>query len=197
VSDLTGIAARLRRIALAGLAESSDPYNIARYRRAALLADGLAGMPAGPPPESVAVRTPALGAEAAIFDDADRLLLVRRAGDGTWALPGGVCEVGESPGAAAVREVREELLVSVEITHLVGVYDNRLIGAPEVAVPIVATYACRIVAGTPAVSPEVLEFDWFTPDGVRGLPLFAAHPTKIAAAFADRIRRTGRSLELR
>jgi 8-oxo-dGTP pyrophosphatase MutT (NUDIX family) len=196
VTDLAAIAARLRRTAEAGLAGSRDPYNLDRYRRAAHLATALETLVTRvnsitPAPTSLDVRTPALGAEAAIFDDAGLLLLIRRAGDGTWALPGGICEVGESPAATAVREVREELGIDVETSHLVGVYDNRLIGAPGASVPVAATYACRIIGGRPAVSAEVLEFGWFAPDGVRALTLFHAHPAKIAAAFADRIRRAG------
>ncbi|WP_254897888.1 NUDIX domain-containing protein [Kitasatospora sp. NA04385] len=42
-------------------------------------------------------------------DPASRLLIVRAAGVGTWHLPGGVVEVGESPLDAVRREVREEL----------------------------------------------------------------------------------------
>ncbi|GIJ50114.1 hypothetical protein Val02_70000 [Virgisporangium aliadipatigenens] len=197
MSDLTAIAARLRRTALDGLAGSTDPFNLERYRRVLALAAALEGrrVVPGPPPRDLGIRTPALGAEAAIFDDTDRLLLVKRAGDGTWALPGGVGEVGENLVDTAIREVREELggLV-VAATHLIGVFDNRLIGAPHASVPIVANYACRIVSGTPAVSSEVLEFGWFTPDGVEPLTIFHAHPAKIAAAFADRVRRAGRSL---
>jgi ADP-ribose pyrophosphatase YjhB (NUDIX family) len=197
VSDLTELAARLRRIALAGLAGSTDPYNLDRYRRARSLAATLAALRAtpGPPPEGLGIRTPTLGAEGAIFDDEDRLLLVRRAGDGTWALPGGIGEVGESLADTVVREIREELggLV-VAPTHLIAVHDNRLIGAPTAHVPIVATYACRIVSGTPGLSAEVLDFGWFAPNGVRTLAIFHAHPAKIAAAFADRVRLAGRSL---
>ena len=115
---------------------------------------------------------------------------------GFWEFPGGKLEPGETALHAVVREVREELGVDVVPSHLIGVYDNRLIGAPKADVPVVATYACRIVSGEPAVSPEVLDFGWFTPDGVEPLTIFHAHPTKIAAAFADRVRVIGRSLSV-
>ncbi|WP_051652770.1 NUDIX domain-containing protein [Kitasatospora cheerisanensis] len=42
-------------------------------------------------------------------DPASRLLIVQAAGIGTWHLPGGVVEIGESPLDAVRRETREEL----------------------------------------------------------------------------------------
>ncbi|MGW4384827.1 NUDIX domain-containing protein [Kitasatospora sp. NPDC004531] len=48
-------------------------------------------------------------------DPASRLLLVQAAGDGTWHLPGGVMEIGESPLEAARREVGEELGLTLDL----------------------------------------------------------------------------------
>lgn len=50
--------------------------------------------------------TPKLDVRAAVFD-ADAVLMVRDLSGG-WSLPGGWIDLGESPGAAAAREVREE-----------------------------------------------------------------------------------------
>lgn len=48
-------------------------------------------------------------------DPASRLLIVQAAGAGTWHLPGGVVEVGESPFDAARREAREELGLKLDL----------------------------------------------------------------------------------
>ncbi|MFI1520958.1 NUDIX domain-containing protein [Kitasatospora cineracea] len=48
-------------------------------------------------------------------DPASRLLIVQAAGVGTWHLPGGVVELGESPLDAARREVREELGLALDL----------------------------------------------------------------------------------
>ena len=53
-----------------------------------------------------------------------RILLVRRADDGYWELPGGRVEIGESASAAAIREVAEETGVRIKITGLAGVYSD-------------------------------------------------------------------------
>lgn len=44
-----------------------------------------------------------------LTDDQDRILLVKPAYKDPWEIPGGVVEAGESPSAAARRELQEEL----------------------------------------------------------------------------------------
>ncbi|MGK5519163.1 NUDIX domain-containing protein [Micromonospora sp. URMC 107] len=53
--------------------------------------------------------TPRVAAGALFFDNEGRILLVRPSYKKHWDIPGGYVEPGESPRAACVREVREEL----------------------------------------------------------------------------------------
>ncbi|MEU0962051.1 NUDIX hydrolase [Micromonospora aurantiaca (nom. illeg.)] len=55
------------------------------------------------------VATPRVAAGALFFDDEGRVMLVRPSYKKHWDIPGGYVEPGESPRAACVREVREEL----------------------------------------------------------------------------------------
>ena len=63
-------------------------------------------------------------AGVAIRDAAGRILLGRRADDGTWCLPGGRLDPGESFAECARRECREELGREVELTGLAAVLSD-------------------------------------------------------------------------
>jgi 8-oxo-dGTP pyrophosphatase MutT (NUDIX family) len=77
-----------------------------------------------------------------------RLLVVHDRFRGTWTLPGGLVDEGESPLEAAVREAREEGGVDVEAGDLLGVFAQRMperihliyavtpIAVPEPPVPL-------------------------------------------------------------
>jgi 8-oxo-dGTP pyrophosphatase MutT (NUDIX family) len=60
-------------------------------------------------------------AGALFFDEVGRVLLVKPVYKGDWEIPGGVLERGESPRAACIREVREELGIAPRIGRLLGV----------------------------------------------------------------------------
>ncbi len=59
-----------------------------------------------------------------VRDDLGRVLLIRRRDDGTWGLPGGGVEPGETWAACAVRECWEETGWRVELRGLAGVYSD-------------------------------------------------------------------------
>jgi ADP-ribose pyrophosphatase YjhB (NUDIX family) len=71
-------------------------------------------------PETLITR----GRACAIIRQADRLLLNRFGGDSFWALPGGAVESGEFSTEALVREMREELAITVEVGRLVWMVEN-------------------------------------------------------------------------
>jgi len=65
---------------------------------------------------------PILLAGCVLLDPYGRILLLHRNLEdiGQWELPGGKVEEGETPVMAAVREIQEELGVSVEISRALG-----------------------------------------------------------------------------
>ena len=67
--------------------------------------------------------------EADAADAGTALLLTRRASGlrshgGQWALPGGRCDEGETPVAAALRELHEELGLALGPDHVLGLLDD-------------------------------------------------------------------------
>ncbi|MBN9644573.1 NUDIX domain-containing protein [Corynebacterium mendelii] len=52
---------------------------------------------------------------------ADEVLLVQRVDNGQWTPVTGICDPGEQPGDAIVREIREETGITARIRGLIGV----------------------------------------------------------------------------
>ena len=59
-----------------------------------------------------------------IFNDREEVLLQRRGDCDQWGFPGGTVELGETPQMAAVREVKEETGLDVQVGDLIGIYTD-------------------------------------------------------------------------
>lgn len=73
------------------------------------------------------LKQPWLAVDCVVFDEFDRLLLIRRRNppfQHQFALPGGFLELGETTEEAALRELREETSVEAGNPQLVGVYSK-------------------------------------------------------------------------
>lgn len=69
---------------------------------------------------------PIVGVSALVLKD-KKILLVRRAHEprkSQWSLPGGVIELGETIRNAAIREIREECSIEIEIQKTLDVLDR-------------------------------------------------------------------------
>jgi 8-oxo-dGTP diphosphatase len=99
-----------------------------------------------------------------------RLLLVRRGQEpalGTWSVPGGRVESGESDAVATAREVLEETGLRVEVGRLVGAVER---AAPAGGVYVIRDYLCRPAPGEdPRIvrgGDDATDAAWFTPHEV-------------------------------
>ncbi|MEV4534676.1 NUDIX domain-containing protein [Asanoa sp. NPDC049518] len=112
---------------------------------------------------------------AAVRDDLNRILLLRRSDNGLWALPGGAQEIGESTAEAAVREVQEETGLTVEIQGISGIYSNpnHVIAYDngEVRQEFSICFHAVPVGGSLTTSPESTEFAWVSLDSLDALPM--------------------------
>ncbi|WP_067825111.1 NUDIX hydrolase [Nocardia inohanensis] len=118
--------------------------------------------PNAPTPNNMVV-----AASAVVCDDDGRILLQRRTDNGLWALPGGGMEMTESLPGCAVREVKEETGLDIEITGLVGTYtDPRNIivySDGEVRRQFNVCFVARVIGGTLAISGESTELRFVDP----------------------------------
>jgi ADP-ribose pyrophosphatase YjhB (NUDIX family) len=166
--DILPLLDEIQTIARNGLNFSRDPYDRERYERLLAVASHYYGQALDAPPEAVRERlvgelgyiTPKVGAHAAVFDPAGRILLVRRADDDRWCLPCGWVEPNESPDEAVVREAREEVGLRVRPAEVIGVYTRRAGEyGPHSAIAI--GYLCEVVGGMLGTSHEAREVGFF------------------------------------
>jgi ADP-ribose pyrophosphatase YjhB (NUDIX family) len=68
--------------------------------------------------------TPLVGTDVFVPDDNGRVLLIRRADNGMWALPGGFHDLDETPATCAIRECLEETGLSIRLVRLLGIFSS-------------------------------------------------------------------------
>ena len=99
-----------------------------------------------------------------IFDEQNRLLLQKRSDCEKWGFLGGMVESGESVSEAAVREVKEESGLDVEIVSLFGVYSKYFAeySNGDKAQPIVHMFKAKVIGGELIdKNNETLELKYF------------------------------------
>lgn len=128
----------------------------------------------------------------AVIQD-NKVLLTKREDFEVWCLPGGGVEDGESLAEGAIREVKEETSLDVELTRLVGVYSRMGGGMHDVHAVL---YAARPIGGELRVQPnEVVEAAYFPFEQLPDEMLFG-HKKRIEDAIND-IRATSVRQELK
>lgn len=135
--------------------------------------------PTAPRPNSL---VPA--ASAVALNEQDEVLLIRRSDNDLWSIPGGAMEIGESISQTAVREVREETGLEVEVIGLVGIYsDPRSVVAyddGEVRQQFSICFECRVVGGSVETSEESIEVRFVRADMLSQLDLSAGAAKRLS-----------------
>ena len=187
-------AEKLRDVSALGLHFTKNMYDREHFKIVQDIAIEMHGLATGTPmSELEPLRTPifsrptpiAVG-DAAVIDDAGRILLIRRADNGLWAMPGGALEVGEAPAEGVLREAFEESGVRAEAVALVGVFDSRFCKTVSRHHLYQFVFLCRPTNGhkaeTPTHAAETLGADWF-PENALPDNLDPGHAVRIPHAY--------------
>jgi ADP-ribose pyrophosphatase YjhB (NUDIX family) len=159
----------VRAIACTGLNFTENGYDRERYERLLALTAHEYARVAQLPEGAVLDRfraelgycTTKVGADAAVVDEAGRVLLVRRADDGCWGLVSGWVDTGETPHETVVRELHEETGFTGVVDELVGIFARPASAefGPHASIAIV--YLCSLTGGERRLpAHEVLDVAW-------------------------------------
>ena len=119
-------------------------------------------------------------AAGVVLVEKGRVLLVKRRWDpraGSWCLPAGFMEAGETPEQTAVRELEEETGVIAQLTGLFGVYAG--FDDPRVRAVLIL-YRGERTGGTLTPGDDAIEAEWFPLTALPRDIAFASHRQALA-----------------
>jgi ADP-ribose pyrophosphatase YjhB (NUDIX family) len=169
---LRRIGIKLSALAQDGLTFGDSDYDLDRYRQVSQLATELLAAISGQPAAELTIElgrdsgyaTPKIDVRGAIFDDRERVLLMREKIDGRWSLPGGWADPGDTPSVAVTREVLEETGYHSSAVKLIACWDRDVQGnAPPLPVHVYKLFfLCRSDGAVqPPAALETLDVGWF------------------------------------
>lgn len=110
-------------------------------------------------------------AQKAIIERSGAVLVCRGVGDGVWEFPGGRLHAGESPREGLMREIREELGVSVHVGEPVDLI--RSYHGQSKTWQVFVAYVCTITEGEIVMdTSELEELRWVSREELQTLPMF-------------------------
>lgn len=131
-------------------------------------------------------RRPEIGVGVVVWRG-DEFLLIRRGKPpryGQWSIPGGRQELGETTRETAVREIKEETDLEIELIGLVDVYDAiRVDTSGSVASHYtLIDFTARWVSGEAVAGDDAIGVGWFTLGDLPDLKLWKETEHVIRAA---------------
>ena len=123
-------------------------------------------------------------AAAVAIVDGEKLLMLKRSDNKKWTMPGGTLDFGESLTDCAIREVKEESGLDVEIVDVIGTYtDPNILVAysdGEVRQEFTIVYAGRFTGDKVILDEESTDYKWVEFDEVANLELADSQKRRIA-----------------
>jgi ADP-ribose pyrophosphatase YjhB (NUDIX family) len=189
------IGIRLSALAQDGLTYGADDYDLDRYRQVGRLAAELLAVLTDRPADELAAElgrdsgyaTPKVDVRGVIFDEQERVLLMRERTDGRWSVPGGWAEPGDAPSVAVAREILEETGYHSSPVKLIACWDREVQGNPP-PLPVhvyKVFFLCRRDGAVQPPAPlETLDVGWFGLDELPPLSLGRVNHRQLERALA-------------
>lgn len=166
-------AIEIQSLAQAGLAYTSNVYDIERYERLREISaemieeksniglDKVKGLFCN----ETGYQTPKIDTRAVIFKD-NKILLTHE-NNGTWSLPGGWCDVLESVKSNTIKEVKEETGLDVETIKIISIQDRNKHNKPVYAYGVCKVFVlCKVIGGKFVENIETTEIKYFSLDDI-------------------------------
>jgi ADP-ribose pyrophosphatase YjhB (NUDIX family) len=193
--DMRRIGIALAALAQNGLAYAANDYDLERYRQVGAMAAELLSVLSRRPVDELTAElgrdsgyaTPKIDVRGAIFDDHERVLLMREKTDGLWSLPGGWADPGDAPSAAVTREILEETGYFASAVKLIACWDRELqANPPPLPVHVYKLFfLCRRDGAVRLPSAlETLDVGWFDVHALPPLSLGRVNHRQIQRALA-------------
>jgi ADP-ribose pyrophosphatase YjhB (NUDIX family) len=193
--DVRRIGIALAALAQNGLTYAASDYDLERYRQVGAMAAELLSVLSRRPVDELTAElgrdsgyaTPKIDVRGVIFDDHERVLLMREKTDGLWSLPGGWADPGDAPSAAVTREILEETGYFASAVKLIACWDRELqANPPPLLVHVYKLFfLCRRDGAVrPPSALETLDVGWFDVHALPPLSLGRVNHRQIERALA-------------
>jgi len=127
--------------------------------------------------------TPNVSVRALVFNERKQLLLVKEASLGTWSLPGGWCDLFETPSEAIIKEVIQEAGIHIKVEKLLGISDRIKYKTNKKWSEYAVMFLATIIEDTKVFGHEVSQVGFFDINNLPELS-FKSNQEEIKRAIA-------------
>lgn len=162
-------AIEIQSLAQSGLAYTNNVYDIERYEKLREISAEMISEKSNLNFEKVkdlfcnetGYQTPKIDTRAVIFKD-NKILLTHE-NNGTWALPGGWCDVLESVESNTIKEAKEETGLDVKAIKVIAIQDRNKHNTPVYAYGVCKVFIlCEVIGGKFEENIETTEIKYFS-----------------------------------
>lgn len=161
---------RIQALAEIGLEFSQIQYDIERYQELQEISLQLLEEITEIPIEKIipviqeknGYKTPKVDVRAVVFNEENKILLVKEKVDGYWSMPGGWSDISYSPAEVAEKECFEEAGLKVKATRLLAIMDKQKQNMPPAFEYVYKIFMlCVKQDDNISIGSETLDVGWF------------------------------------